>query len=92
VTRPSPLFAALEQLARSGALEPVAMGILGGGGSKAAPAPPPAPPPVPLPDPEDPAILAERRRQLLRAAGRSGRASTTLSAQEDYSTDTTGVA
>jgi hypothetical protein len=90
--KPSPLFAALERLAGSGALAPAAMGMFGGGGAPAAaPAPEPIKP-VPLPDPEDPAILAERRRQLLRAAGRSGRASTTLSAQEDYSTDKTGVA
>jgi hypothetical protein len=88
--KPSPLFAALERLAESNARAPAA---LGGGGGSAAPPPIPAPvQPVPLPDPQDPAILAERRRQLLRAAGRSGRASTTLSAQEDYSTDTTGVA
>jgi hypothetical protein len=93
LTRPSPLLGALERLAQSGALEPLAFG----GGARAAPAPPvvAAPEPVKptlLPDPEDPAILAARRRQLQRAAGRSGRASTVLSSQEDYSTDKTGVA
>jgi hypothetical protein len=63
-------------------------------GGRSAPAPAPVEPvkPVPLPDPEDPAVLAERRRSLQRAAGRSGRASTVLRAQEDYSTDKTGVA
>jgi hypothetical protein len=49
--------------------------------------------PVPLADPEDPAIIAARRRALLAAAGRSGRASTTLTTQDNsYSTDKTGVA
>lgn len=89
----SPLYGALERLAKSGALEPLAFG--GGGGSAPAPAPVPAPEPVkpiPLPDPEDPAVLAAQRRALLRAAGRSGRASTVLRTQEDYSTDKTGTA
>jgi hypothetical protein len=71
------------------------MGLLGGG-AKAAPAPvvplPEPVKPVPLPDPEDPAILAARRRQLARAAGSTGRAATTLRANEDYSSDKTGVA
>ena len=101
----SPLFGALERLARSGGLDGImqpgimqqgasAMGMFGGGGGGGGtPAAVPAPiKPVPLPDPEDPAILAERRRQLLRAAGSSGRASTTLQAQEDYSSSKTGVA
>jgi hypothetical protein len=92
MTRPSPLFAALERLAAT--LEPAAMGIFGGGGSKAATVPAPEPvKPVPLADPEDPTIIAARRRALLSAAGRSGRASTTLSTQDtSYSTDKTGVA
>jgi hypothetical protein len=66
---------------------------LGGGAKAPPPAPIPEPvKPVPLPDPEDPAILAARRRQLARAAGGTGRAATTLRANEDYSSDKTGVA
>jgi len=65
---------------------------MGGGGAAPPPVIPTPPPVVPLPDPEDPAILAARRLALLRAAGNSGRASTTLRAQEDYSTNKTGVA
>ena len=71
-----------------------AMGIIGGGGGGGGtPAAVPEPiKPVPLPDPEDLAVRAERLRQLQRAAGSSGRASTVLRAQEDYSSSKTGVA
>jgi hypothetical protein len=67
------------------------MGMFGGGGGTPAAVPEPIKP-VPLPDPEDQAIRAERLRQLGRAVGSSGRASTTLRAQEDYSSSKTGVA
>ncbi|MGA0595617.1 hypothetical protein [Enterovirga sp. CN4-39] len=58
------------------------------GGSKPAPAPAPKPVTV-MPDPEDPAILAARRREQMANAARSGRASTILSS--DYSDDKLGT-
>lgn len=93
MAKSSPLFGALERLAQSGALVPAAMGIFGGGGqaAKAAPAPEPIKP-VPLPDLQDPEILAARRRLALSRAAGSGRAANVLRAQDDYSTDKTGVA
>jgi hypothetical protein len=87
----SPLFAALARLAESGALEVAALG----GGASSAPAKQTeieTPKVVPLADEEDPALIAARRRRLQAALGRSGRASTILGAQEDYSTSKTGVA
>lgn len=62
-------------------------GMFGGG---ARPAPPPPPAPVtPMPDPEDPALLAAKRRAQEISRQRGGRASTVLSG--DYSADKLGV-
>lgn len=56
------------------------------------PKPPAPPPPTPMPDLMDPAILAERKRTLQEAAGRSGRASTMLSSNNDYTNTKLGTA
>jgi hypothetical protein len=69
------------------------LAAFGGGAPAARQAPAPEPiKPVPLPDLEDPAIAAERRRQQLMRAATSGAGRTVLRAQQDYSTDKTGVA
>lgn len=57
-------------------------------GSDPAPLPPPTPVAA-MPDPNDPALLAAKRRTMLEAQTRSGRASTVLSG--DYSSDKLGV-
>lgn len=67
------------------------MGGLFGGGSKPPPPPPPPPPPLPMPDPNDPAILAAKRREEMLARARSGRASTLLSGTGDGGSDKLGV-
>jgi hypothetical protein len=91
VSRLSPLHGVLDRLAESGALEVVALG-----GRSSAPAAQQTaieqPRIVPLADEDDPALIAARRRRLQAALGRSGRASTILGPQEDYSTSKTGVA
>lgn len=51
--------------------------------------PPPAQPSVPMPDPDSPEALAARRKQLIAATSRSGRASTQLSG--DYAGSTLGT-
>ena len=58
------------------------MGALFGGG---APKPPTPPPPAPMPDLADPAILAAQKRVFEKAAAQSGRQSTVLSGNDDYS-------
>ena len=58
------------------------------GGSKKESLPPPKPVTA-MPDPEDPAILAAKRRERLEAAARSGRQSTILS--PSYSDSKLGV-
>lgn len=56
------------------------------------PKPPAPPPPTPMPDLNDPAILAAQRRDAMAAAARSGRASTLLSGENDYSQNKLGTA
>lgn len=45
-----------------------------------------------MPDLNDPAILAAQRRDAMAAAARSGRASTLLSGENDYSQNKLGTA
>lgn len=58
------------------------------GGPKA---PPPPPPPQPMPDLQDPAILAQARKAREAAMARSGRLSTMLTGDTDYSSDKLGL-
>lgn len=51
------------------------------------PPPPEPPPPVPMPDPDDPLLLAKKRRSITATYKARGRASTILS---DVTTDPLG--
>ncbi len=52
---------------------------------------PKPPKPVAMPDPENAAVLDARKKELLAARQRSGRASTMLTGDDSYSGITTGA-
>lgn len=51
------------------------------------PPPPVPPPPIPMPDPDDPLLLAKKRRSIAGQYSRRGRASTIMT---DVTTDALG--